>query len=619
MIAVSDSFKKAIKNDTREIHGYVEIKYQDKTFDTEVAKIPTSSPLTTTEGIVQDNKILQKYASLENNYTLLDGSSMVWNENNLLKGGYISEDIFEDINDNEIIITNNDTTVSTKGITIYFKENLPFSFTVTMTNTDNEQIIDTVMDNQSYVYQYIFPTEMYISTVSITINDVDFPKNRLRIASVDFNLSDFYEGEELVSFDVTEEVDMSLSDLLINTCSVKLNNYPDTNGMSKFDILNPQGITAFLTENVQVKPYIGVLTELNGIEYVPMGVFYLKNWTSENSGNVSFDCEDVFGKLKNITISSDDYFIVGSYFAPALADYFTNMTGYKFELIGYGYNTSKLRHTNLFDFIQNAKIYNNLVTNSSDGENWRIVWNSNRYGIIKNLYIKPTIIDNIDRGELLQDVDYKKITLVNEVKIKKNTKSILNVDSQGYAQLSKIVEDEHTLTQEEEYIWYYPNVIMPTEVYTQYIQFSYTVVSGSGIAELVVHNQYIIYVKFTGTIGSVIKVDISNYTYRETTSKFDVFTNDVENGDTLEIDIHEYFSLALLEDKQRVADYYLKDYPPYKVSAKTIGDPSLEIGDTINIQTRYQDVNDGYKKMTITKQQFTYNGGLECNLEGVGY
>jgi hypothetical protein len=49
-----------------------------------------------------------------------------------------------------------------------------------------------------------------------------------------------------------------------------------------------------------------------------------------------------------------------------------------------------------------------------------------------------------------------------------------------------------------------------------------------------------------------------------------------------------------------------------------MGDPSLEIGDTIAIQTRYKDVNNGYKNITITKQQFTFDGGLQCSLEGVG-
>ena len=49
-----------------------------------------------------------------------------------------------------------------------------------------------------------------------------------------------------------------------------------------------------------------------------------------------------------------------------------------------------------------------------------------------------------------------------------------------------------------------------------------------------------------------------------------------------------------------------------------MGDPSLEVGDTISIQTRYQDINDGYKDIIITKQRFSYDGGLSCTIEGEG-
>ena len=56
----------------------------------------------------------------------------------------------------------------------------------------------------------------------------------------------------------------------------------------------------------------------------------------------------------------------------------------------------------------------------------------------------------------------------------------------------------------------------------------------------------------------------------------------------------------------------------YIIKAKTMGDPSLVIGDTISIQTRYTDINNGYKDMIITKQKFTFDGGLSCEIEGVG-
>ena len=88
-------------------------------------------------------------------------------------------------------------------------------------------------------YQYIFSNEMYVSQVEIIISQVEFPQNRLRIAYIDFNVSDIYEGDELVKFDVTEELDLLLENLPINNCSINLNNYPSLAGGNKFDPINP--------------------------------------------------------------------------------------------------------------------------------------------------------------------------------------------------------------------------------------------------------------------------------------------------------------------------------------------------------------------------------------------
>jgi hypothetical protein len=42
------------------------------------------------------------------------------------------------------------------------------------------------------------------------------------------------------------------------------------------------------------------------------------------------------------------------------------------------------------------------------------------------------------------------------------------------------------------------------------------------------------------------------------------------------------------------------------------GDPSLEAGDYIEVETPY-----GYKPIFIQKNRFTFNGGLSGSIEGV--
>ena len=56
----------------------------------------------------------------------------------------------------------------------------------------------------------------------------------------------------------------------------------------------------------------------------------------------------------------------------------------------------------------------------------------------------------------------------------------------------------------------------------------------------------------------------------------------------------------------------LERTPSYEMSFDYNGDPSLEAGDYINVETPY-----GYKKLFIQKNRFKFDGGLEGSIEGV--
>ena len=52
--------------------------------------------------------------------------------------------------------------------------------------------------------------------------------------------------------------------------------------------------------------------------------------------------------------------------------------------------------------------------------------------------------------------------------------------------------------------------------------------------------------------------------------------------------------------------------PSYEMKFDYNGDPSLEAGDYINVETPY-----GYKPLFIQKNRFKFDGGLEGYIEGV--
>ena len=618
MQKVSDSFKKAIKSDNREIHGYVEVIYDEKSGEYTTTQIPAISVLSKQDGsdITDNNKIMKNYATLENNYFLLDGSFVLANTNTLYDaGGYISDDIFENIEDKRITLVSSETGyVTTKGFTIFFKDNIPFEFIVNIiinyggTSDEDESITINVRNNTKRNYQKIFDEEITIKEFTLNITSTEYQDRRIRIPEISFSLTDLYEGDELVDFDVTEEIDLLVESIPIGTCTVNLNNYPDENGNVKFDPINPTGLVQYLTENTILTPYIGVLTEENGIEYVKMGVFYLKDWSSNNDCNVTFNGENLVGRLQNIDISSDGTFLTTGFTGNTLGNYFHNMTGYDFYFISGTYYNNYLRHTNLLDWIKAQMPFQMMNYNSSTGVYVKRKFHITRNNIASEDELIDTVVDTLSRSELKNDVNYETKSIIREVDI-----SDMYFQSETSSTRENIVNEPHTLSETTEYLWFHFDKYVRYQTAT----FSYSVSSGTGRAELIDANYYMIYVKFTGDVGSVINITYNGFVFSDNPMKVWKWTNNLKTGDTLSLDFHEYFD-ASDDQLKSSANYYLTEDKKYKVTASTTGDPSLEVGDTISVQTRYQDSNDGYKDIIITKQKFTYDGGLQCELEGRG-
>ena len=609
MINVSSSFKEAIKNENREIHGYVEVKYQDNEYDLEVLETPTISEVVTSNGLVGGEKILKKLASLEDNYTLLDGSFMVWNENRPLESGFISNNVFEDINDSTIVIQNNTPNVLVKGITIYFKENLPFDFDIIYTYSDDTNEIRNIRNNTSMTYQYIFPEEVYISKISLNVLNVEYPKNRLRIASIDFNISDLYEGDELVSFDVDEEIDLLLSNVPTNTCSINVNNYPSADGGNKFDPINPRGITDYLTNNATLEPYIGVLTEEDGIEYVKMGTFYISDWSSDADGNVTINGKGLMDKLTTQQLHSDGTFCYNnnSYWSGySLSRYLTRTTDYEFNL-SFPYDiisNEVLKHMEIMNYLRMIAICGQESTVNR-------ILKISRDNIVKISDIILTPVDNIARNLLVEDAKYtinEPVRYLNFTAMKdahntsSTTKDVLNLS--------------YSLNSPDEYLWIEidNNLISYLPSFSK--TFTYTK-TGNGTATLVDVNDRLAYIHFVGD-------ENETFTLHLTTNIFDVDGNitttvkNADNGETISVDVSEYFRVNDGAKRQRICKGILNLRKKYHVALETMGDPSLEVGDTISVQTRYQDINNGYKNIIITKQSFSYDGGLSCSIEGEG-
>lgn len=608
MISVSNGFKQAIKSEDREIHGYVEVVYQTNDYDLDVEQIPqlASIVLDNGSGLLSNKKIMNKYVALEENYTLLDGSFMLWNSNIVDDTGIITKNIFESINDTTISISNSSSSTPVKGITVYFRENIPFDFDITYTFSDESTETNNVRNNTNKVYQYVFDSEKNITEMTIEILNVEFPKHRLKIASVDFNLSDLYEDNELISFDVNEEMDLFFESLPINTCTININNYPDKNGGSKFDPLNPKGIVKYLNDDVTIKPYIGVLTEENGVEYVNMGEFFLTDWQSNDNANVKLNGSNCMYKIKNMDIVKESHGFLSTRFTKEQTnEYLSNLTGFTIYLLtGPTLYNAHLRDFNLGNWLlARLPFYSGFVSGNSYIYN-KIVATRNNSLEMSRLINTP--VDTMLRTFLKKDAVFENRNVITNVQIT----DISSSTAGAYIATRNAIDDEHVMTSNTEYVWY------PLEHYTDFqgTSFTYTSTQG-GNAVMIDRSNYLVLVKYSGTIGETIHVVYNGNMFEDYQTKTTTWnTNKI--GDSIKIDFTRYFN-AVDNDLNNTAKFYLTMNKSYKVSASTMGDPSIEVGDSINIQTRYQNTNDGFKNIIVTKQQFTYDGGLQCELEGL--
>lgn len=604
MIAVSDSFKKAIKSDNREIYGYVDVVYDEKTGDYSVDQIPAIAPISRQDGsdLIDGIKKMKNYATLENNYFLLDGSFILANENTLEdSGGYTSENIFSNINDKTITIVSSETGyVTTAGFTIFFKDNIPFDFDINIVTDyedEDSNIAINIRNNTEYRYQKIFESEITIKEFTLNILSTEYNDRRIRIADIYFSLADIYEGEELVNFEVNEEIDIMLTSTPINTCTINLNNYPDENGFYKFDPINSTGIVPYLTDNTTIIPYIGVLTDDNGIEYVKMGTFYLTDWSSDNDGNVTLNGSSSLYFLKNEVIVAKETTNRG----PCVV----LPSNYNFMLyLGSDLQCWYLKKYNLYDFLLN---YLMLFRINSTNYNYLIYLYANRDNVITTRYSRPSFVDSISRYNLLEDVNVTTNLPIKEVIIKSYTYYASAYTSD---QSRNILNTSYTLTDTVEDVWF------PLSGYgnrDSYSRFSYTVISGQASASLITNGFFSIYVRIRGTVGSIInikyKANPTPYELKDIELKYTSDLNKI--GETVTIDTTDYNRNYMSKE---FGNYFLNHYYKYSVVVNTTGDPSLEVGDGVEISTRYDtDLN-----IIITKQKFTYDGGLQCELEGRG-
>lgn len=569
MISVSNEFKKAIKKPERQIKGYVEVLY-DLSNITVTPATNIASTYTPLAEICNGVRVENLYGSLD--YLPLNGSYLTMGTTNT-NIGFISNELFENLTTPTVTLSFSSTTV--KGITLYFRENIPTNLTLNYSDGSSDTII-----NENEIVQVIFANSKTLTSVQVVINDMSYQDRKIYLMEIDLGITQVYKNQDLIEFTVDEEVNKLVEEVPINETNITLNNMSDL-----FNPLNPKGIVPYLSENTLIRPFIGVLTENSGIEYVKMGEFYFDSYTNDSDSTTTLTGKNVIKQLGKEILNIDR-----NGYSPFRArtyqeDFEEFMDNYDYEFNNLDfytvYNADCLNNIYLLNYLKDISFFNNTL----------LFADRNNKLNLKN--IDTNIKDILTKTELINDANFVKIDKINTFIYPTETVSSIEPVT------NRVIYDTNvTLEKSPQYILCSsssPN--LGTSSVSQ---------TTAASAEMYSSGNYLCFVKLTGTVGNTVNFKLS--------SQYNVNIGEQINKKTIKSQNEKENAIEINSKlKKDINSINILNYTPsYEMRFDYNGDPSLEAGDYINVETPY-----GYKPLFIQKNRFRFDGGLEGRIEGV--
>ena len=609
MAVNNEEFNKAITNTEREVKGYVEVIYNDTDNSQYAPSFPEKALISGYYEINDGYRKNKNYASLEENYTELDGSFLLPNKKVVGdKAGYISNKLFKDITntkitlniDNPLVEEENRIPIEASGITIYFFNNVAYDFELKITDKDDKETIFNIKDNRQNVFHQFFESSIAIKKMELTISSMEYSNRRIRISEIDFGISNLYENNELISFTTNEEIDILMQSLPINDCTINLNNYNHD-----FDPLNPQGLVKYLTQNCVIKPFAGVLTD-NGVEYESLGYYYLTDWNTNTDGNVTLNGKSLINILDKLELKDDSQnLILSTNMPPALLKIY--YPDYKFNL---SMNDLDLTFSSNINLLKNmiANIFKDMQSENIFYED-RILFINRENALCCNKYYDDTMDLSISLNELLEEA---------KVEIRKQISKI-NFYIQQYAKSDTtseniLLEQDYTLSSSYEEAFF--TFTTPTNLTNKNILpiITYTT-TGTGTAKRIDANSKMCYLSFSGKSGDVFsfKIKADDYSLiKQEINKTSLIISDLkDNSQEITLDFVDYQKTDNINLEIFKNNFISRD-KKYKISGNFNGNPLIQPRHKVKIETKF-----GNKEVIITKITNTFDGSLTGYFEGV--
>jgi len=302
MIAVSDAWKLK-QRDRLAPEGFVEISYlvsEDGLQDEAVALSENQSAFSDLDTItvIDASRVYQKYATLELNQWLLDGTSSLLGDSVSHENvGYVSDTFCDD---SDPLLTVDLPAVHAQpiqGVTITWSteyNEFPTRFKVTAYNGSRVVATTTVTDNTTVISSVTLDIQNYDSVV-IQALDWCLPYRRARVEQVVLGVYVTYTKAELTAYSHEQIGCMVAGELPKNSITFSLEN---SSGL--WNPLNPDGYVKYLVERQRIQVRYGFDIDGN-IEWIKAGTFYLTEWNTPSNGlAVTFTARDMLEFIMDV-------------------------------------------------------------------------------------------------------------------------------------------------------------------------------------------------------------------------------------------------------------------------------------------------------------------------------
>ena len=358
----------------------------------------------------QANRFL-KYATLEPSFWLLDGSFHFAAEPANI--GFASQKlssvagVFSPAIGIRLTLT---TPVDIEqGITLEFST--LYKYFAVYFSVAYKDAIDTLIETTDYIsagHNYFAQATTLpvpaVKYIDISFTDTAAAYRHLKLMDV-FVDGIMYDKDRITAARLVESCDITGVEIPSSTLEATL-----YSPAGEYDILDPQGVYAALSDEVQLEAY-----EFIGETRVYLGRFYLEDWNAKTKYEVELVGNNVVHKLGNASYLGDELFLSGHQFDPQLAillvDYIYETQGF-FDAYGI---RGALPISNLREALSQ------MCFNLSYGADVPIVNCNRRDDIYIDTLTSPQFLSSweieIPRTEQLQGTNFKLIPLVTKLKL----------------------------------------------------------------------------------------------------------------------------------------------------------------------------------------------------------